>query len=96
MANNKSALKRIRINERNRLENKFYTSSVRTLIKMFFKKRAVFIRSRNIKDRNDAQRILSTLFSVLDKGTKKKIFHVNMAARKKSQLVYLLKYVKFI
>ena len=38
MANNKSALKRIRINKRNRLQNKFYKSSVRTLIKMFFKR----------------------------------------------------------
>jgi small subunit ribosomal protein S20 len=37
MANNKSAKKRIKINERNRLRNRFYKSSVRTLIKVFFK-----------------------------------------------------------
>jgi small subunit ribosomal protein S20 len=36
MANNKSAKKRIEINERNRLQNRFYKSSVRTLIKNFF------------------------------------------------------------
>ena len=35
MANNKSAEKRIKINERNRLRNRFYKSSVRTLIKKF-------------------------------------------------------------
>ena len=37
MANNKSAKKRIQINERNRLRNRRYKSSVRTLTKGFFK-----------------------------------------------------------
>ena len=37
MANNKSAEKRILINQRDRLRNRFYKSSVRTLIKSFFK-----------------------------------------------------------
>jgi small subunit ribosomal protein S20 len=37
MANNKSAKKRIEINERNRLRNRFYKSSVRTLTKFFLK-----------------------------------------------------------
>ena len=36
MANNKSAKKRIEINKRNRLKNRYYKSSVRTLIKIFF------------------------------------------------------------
>ena len=36
MANNKSAKKRIEINKRNRLRNRYYKSSVRTLIKIFF------------------------------------------------------------
>ena len=36
MANNKSAKKRILINKRNRLQNRFYKSSVRTLTKSFF------------------------------------------------------------
>jgi small subunit ribosomal protein S20 len=35
MANNKSAEKRIEVNERNRLQNRFYKSSVRTLTKNF-------------------------------------------------------------
>jgi small subunit ribosomal protein S20 len=37
MANSKSAEKRIEINKRNRLRNRFYKSSVRTLIKLFLK-----------------------------------------------------------
>ena len=36
MANNKSAQKRIGINKRNRLKNKYYKTSTRTLIKVFF------------------------------------------------------------
>ena len=36
MANNKSAEKRIEINKRNRLQNKYYKTSSRTLIKLFF------------------------------------------------------------
>ena len=36
MANNKSAKKRIEINKRNRLRNRYYKTSVRTLIKLFF------------------------------------------------------------
>ena len=36
MANTKSAQKRIEINKRNRLRNKYYKTSVRTLIKIFF------------------------------------------------------------
>ena len=35
MANSKSAKKRIEINKRNRLQNKYYKTSVRTLIKLF-------------------------------------------------------------
>ena len=37
MANNKSAKKRILIAKRNRVQNRFYKTSVRTLTKMFFK-----------------------------------------------------------
>ena len=35
MANNKSALKRIKIAERNRLQNRYYKSGTRTLTKSF-------------------------------------------------------------
>jgi small subunit ribosomal protein S20 len=48
MANNKSAEKRIEINERNRLRNRFYKSSVRTLIKFFFKDLETYKISKNL------------------------------------------------
>ena len=42
MANNKSAKKRILIAKRNRLQNRFYKTSVRTLTKMFLNSLEVY------------------------------------------------------
>jgi len=91
MANNKSAKKRIQINERNRLRNRFYKSSVRTLIKMFFKDLEVYKISKKPEDKEKLQKNLSSVYSLIDKGTKKNIFHKNAAARKKAKLAAYLK-----
>ena len=91
MANSKSAEKRIEINERNRLRNRFYKSSVRTLIKVFFKDLEVYKTSKNLEDKENLQKNLSSVYSLIDKGTKKNIFHKNAAARKKSKLASYLK-----
>lgn len=93
MANNKSAIKRIEINERNRLRNRFYKSSVRTLIKVFFKNLEEYKISQNPKDKETLQKNLSSVYSLIDKGTKKKIFHKNAAARKKAKLAAYFKVV---
>ena len=42
MANNRSAKKRILINERNRLQNRFYKTSVRNLTKIYLKNLEVY------------------------------------------------------
>jgi small subunit ribosomal protein S20 len=91
MANNKSAKKRIGINERNRLANRYYKSSVRTLIKIFFKDLEVYKTSQNPEEKEKLKKILSSIYSLIDKGTKKNIFHKNTAARKKSKLADSLK-----
>ena len=91
MANNKSAKKRIGINERNRLQNRYYKSSVRTLIKMFFQDLEVYKTSQNPEEKEKLKKILSSIYSLIDKGTKKHIFHKNAAARKKSRLAAYLK-----
>ena len=91
MANSKSAEKRIQINERNRLINRLYKSSVRTLIKVFLKNLEVYKISKNPEDKKKVQKILSSVFSLIDKGTKKNIFHKNAAARKKSKLALYAK-----
>ena len=91
MANSKSAEKRVEINERNRLRNRFYKSSVRTLIKVFFKDLDVYKTSQNPEDKEKLQKILSSVYSLIDKGTKKNIFHKNAAARKKAKLASYFK-----
>lgn len=91
MANNKSAIKRIRINKRNRLQNKFYRSSTRTLIRKYLKCLEEYNDSKNQSDKVNIKLLLNSLYSLLDKAVKKNIFHKNKAARKKSQLASKLK-----
>jgi len=93
MANNKSAEKRIQINERNRLRNRYYKSSVRTLIKTFFKDLEVYKTSKKSEDKEKLQKILGSIYSLIDKGTKKNVFHKNAASRKKAKLATYLKTV---
>jgi small subunit ribosomal protein S20 len=91
MANNKSAEKRIKTNERNRLTNRFYKSSVRTLIKNFVKALETYKTSQNPDEKEKLQKILSSVYSLIDKGTKKNVFHKNAASRKKAKLAASLK-----
>ena len=91
MANSKSAVKRIEINERNRLRNRFYKSSVRTLIKVFLKNLEAYKISKNPEDKEKLEKNLNSVYSLIDKGTKKNIFHKNAAARKKAKLAAYLK-----
>lgn len=86
MANNKSAEKRIKTNERNRLKNRLYKSSVRTLTKTFLQNLDVYKKSQSVEDKEKVQNLLNSIYSLIDKGTKKNVFHKNMASRKKSQL----------
>ena len=91
MANNKSAKKRIGIAKRNRLRNRYYKTSVRTLIKLFFKDLELYKTSQASEDKDKLEKILSSIYSMLDKGTKKNVFHRNTAARKKAKLAAYLK-----
>jgi len=91
MANNKSAKKRIGINKRNRLINRYYKTSVRTLIKIFFQGLETYKTSQNPEEKEKLKKILNSIYSLMDKGTKKNIFHKNAAARKKSKLAAYFK-----
>jgi small subunit ribosomal protein S20 len=53
MANSKSAEKRIEINKRNRLRNRFYKTSVRTLVKLFFLSLESYKISQNSQDKRN-------------------------------------------
>jgi small subunit ribosomal protein S20 len=91
MANNKSAKKRIGTNERNRLQNRYYKTSVRTLTKIFLKNLEASKNEPIDESKTKLKTILNSVYSFLDKGTKKNIFHKNTAARKKSKLAHSLR-----
>jgi small subunit ribosomal protein S20 len=91
MANNKSAKKRILISKRNTLQNRFYKSSVRTLTKRFLKDVDIYKDSQSTTDKEKAQIVLNSIYSLIDKGLKKNVYHKNTAARKKAKLSALLK-----
>ena len=91
MANNKSAKKRIETNKRNRLVNRYYKSSVKTLIKVFLQNLETYKTSPNPEEKEKLKKILNSIYSLMDKGTKKNVFHKNAATRKKSKLAAYLK-----
>lgn len=93
MANNKSAKKRIIITKRNNLQNRFYKSSVKTLTKRFLKDLEIYKISQNKSDKERLEIGLSSIYSLIDKGSKKNVYHKNTAARKKAKLAALVKAV---
>ena len=91
MANTKSAQKRVEINKRNRLQNKYYKTSVRNLIKHFFQTLESDNISQNLKKQEKSRQILNLIYCFIDKGIKNKVFHKNTGARKKAKLAAYLK-----
>ena len=71
MANNKSAKKRIQIAERNRLINKTYKSSVRTLTKKTLENCEKYKKDPNDDNKNLVKTSLNRAFSLIDKAVKK-------------------------
>lgn len=90
MANNKSAIKRIRTSERKRIENSPYKSLVKTFIKKYFKTLEELEITPTEANYIKTKTALNLAFSKIDKAKKKKILHKNSAARKKSQLMRAL------
>jgi len=77
MANHKSALKRIRSNETKRLRNRYQHKTTRNAIKKL----------RSVTDKKEAEALLSSVTSMIDKLAKRNIIHNNKAANLKSKLV---------
>jgi small subunit ribosomal protein S20 len=76
MANHKSAEKRIRQSENNRMHNRYYSRSARNAIKEL----------RNTTDKKTAAELLPKVAAMLDKLAKKNIIHLNKASNLKSSL----------
>ena len=93
MANTNSAKKRIQVAERNRLENKNYKSTVRTLMKRCFVECNVFDKDPGDEAKANLQKTFNAAFSKIDKAVKKGVLHRNNAANQKSRLSFALKKV---
>lgn len=87
MANNKSSKKRIEINERNRLRNKAYKSTIRTI----YKKAMLAIQNLNSDNKETVNNLISLAYSKIDKAVQKGVLHSNAGADKKSSLALALK-----
>ena len=82
MANTKSAIKRMRQNEKRRLRNRTVRSRMRTAVK----------NARTALDASgtDARAAVIDAIRTLDKAVTKGVIHRNTAARKKSALAHRL------
>lgn len=80
MAQHKSAIKRIRQDEKKRLRNKSYKSKLKTETKKFL--------ALDSKEKAEPQ--LRVVESLLDRLATKRVIHPNNAANKKSHLAYSL------
>ena len=76
MANHKSALKRIRSNEKKRVLNRYQHKTTRNAIKAI----------RIATDKAEAVAKLPSVISMIDKLAKKNIIHTNKASNLKSKL----------
>ena len=91
MANIKSAKKRIKVSKRNRIQNLYYKTSIKNLIKFFFENLELYKSTKDPEYIQKLKKLLKRIYSLIDKSVKKKIFHKNKAARKKSKLAKRLK-----
>jgi small subunit ribosomal protein S20 len=91
VANTKSAIKRVKIAERNRLRNKTYTSAVKTLMKKYFSTVEAYAVNPTPELQQQVQQHMAAAYSKIDKAVKHGILHANNGARKKSRLAKRLK-----
>lgn len=80
MATHKSALKRIKQNEKRRLRNRYWGKTMRNALK----------KARNIQEASELQNKMPEVVSLIDKAAKKGVIHKNKAANLKSGLMIKL------
>ena len=76
MAHHKSAKKRIRANEKRRVDNRYYAKTMRNALRDF----------RALEDKAVAAEKLPAMISTIDKLAKRSVIHKNKAANLKSKL----------
>ncbi|MDR1725059.1 MAG: 30S ribosomal protein S20 [Bacteroidales bacterium] len=78
MANHKSAIKRIRANEKKRIANRYYAKTMRHMLRDF----------RALTDKSEAEKLLPKLVSNIDRLAKRTVIHKNKAANLKSKCMH--------
>ncbi len=84
MPNKKSAEKRVRTSERNRIYNRYWTTRCKTSAKKV-------LEAVESSDRDLAVKRLDEAQSAIDKAVVKGVIHKNTAARRKSRLTRAVK-----
>jgi small subunit ribosomal protein S20 len=87
-------------NKRNRLINRRYTSTIKTLSKLFTTKlKNLKTNSINSTESSSLKvetlNVVKNLYSIIDKAVKKGVIHRNTAARKKSKIGLLSKNIQY-
>lgn len=83
----KSAIKRVKTSERNRVHNLLYKTKIKTLIKKVYN-------LVSQKDSKSALNAASEAFAVIDRAATKNIIHKNNAAKKKSRISKWIKSIE--
>jgi small subunit ribosomal protein S20 len=82
--------KLVKQNKRNRMINRRYSSTIKSLSKLFLSK--VKTSSSNLEEEEKSKvkaetvNIVNKVYSIIDKAVKKGVIHKNTAARKKSRI----------
>jgi small subunit ribosomal protein S20 len=87
-------------NKRNRLINRRYTSTIKTLSKLFTSKIKSLLTSNTTSEevptlKVETKKLVKNLYSMIDKAVKKGVIHKNTAARKKSKIGLMSKQVQY-
>jgi small subunit ribosomal protein S20 len=79
-------------NKRNRIINRRYSTTIKSLSKLFLNK-VTLIDSPDASNKENLKQemalIINNLYSIIDKAVKKGVIHKNTAARKKSKICLL-------
>ena len=86
--------KLVKQNKRNRMINRRYSSTIKSLSKLFISKVKSSISSveeeEKSKVKSETLNIVNKVYSIIDKAVKKGVIHKNTAARKKSKIGKML------
>jgi small subunit ribosomal protein S20 len=87
--------KHIKQNKRNRLINRRYISTIKTLFKLLNIKIQKILQNEDLEAlpvrKSEGQILLNSLYSIIDKAVKKNVIHKNTAARKKSNALKIFR-----